>query len=347
MPTLVDFDFQQCEADPCIFVHTNTKGEKTYIALYVDDFLIAGENEDDIAKIKGLLAERFDMKDLGIAENFLGMEIEYREDGSVKLYQERYIQKLLERHGMQDCNPVATPLDTSVKLTKAVDSDTLANSKEYASIVGGLMFAACVTRPDIMCAAGKLSQFLNKPTSQHLLAAKRVLRYLKGTLKLGIRYGCPDTPPIGFSDADWAGDIDTRRSTTGYVIMLNNGAVAWRSQRQPTVALSTMEAEYMALTEATKELIWMHGLLTELGYENENPTDLFTDNQSALALSKNPVSHARAKHIDVRHHFVRDAIQNNTIWVQYIPTEDMTADSLTKALGREKHWKCTTRMGLC
>ena len=346
-PTLVDFDFQQCEADSCIFVHTNVKGDKTYIALYVDDFLIAGDNADDIATIKGQLAEKFDMKDLGIAEKFLGMEIEYGEDGSVKLHQEQYLCDLLKRHGMQDCNPTSTPLDTSVKLTKAIDSDPLADSKEYASMVGGLMFAACVTRPDIMCAVGQLSQFLNKPTSQHLLTAKRVLRYLKGTLRLGIRYGHPPTPPIGFSDADWAGNIDTRRSTTGYVIMLNNEAVAWRSQRQPTVALSTMEAEYMALTEATKELLWMRRLLTELGYGSDNPADLFTDNQSALALSKNPVSHARAKHIDVRHHFVRDAVQDNVVWVQHIPTEDMTADSLTKALGREKHWKCTTRMGMC
>jgi hypothetical protein len=346
-PTLVDFAFQQCEADSCIFVHTNANGEKTYIALYVDDFLIAGENEDDIAAIKGLLAERFEMKDLGIAEKFLGMEIEYGEDGSVKLHQEQYLRNLLKRHGLQDCNPISTPLDTSVKLIKATNVEPLADSKEYASIVGGLMFAACVTRPDIMCAVGQLSQFLNKPTSRHLLAAKRILRYFKGTLNLGIRYGHPATPLIGFSDADWAGNLDTRRSTTGYVVMLNNGAVAWRSQRQPTVALSTMEAEYMALTEATKELVWMRGFLKELGYESNDPTNLFTDNQSALALSKNPVSHARAKHIDIRHHFVRDAIQDNVVWVQHIPTEDMTADSLTKALGREKHWRCTTRMGMC
>jgi hypothetical protein len=346
-PTFVDFDFQQCEADPCIFVHTNVKREKTYIALYVNDFLIAGENKDDIATIKSLLSERFDMKDLGIAEMFLGMEIEYGEDGSVKLHQEQDLCNLLKRHGMQNYNPISTPLDTSVKLTKAVNTDTLANSKEYASIVGGLMFAACVTRPDIMCAVGQLSQFFNKPTSQYMLAAKCVLRYLKGTLRLSIQYGHPATPPIGFSDADWAGDIDTRRSTTGYVIMPNNGAVAWRSQRQPTVALSTMEAKYMALTEATKELLWMWRFLVELGYGNDNPTDLFMDNQSALALSKNPVSHARAKHIDARHHFVRDAIQDNVVWVQHMPREDMTADSLTKALGREKHWKCTTRMGMC
>jgi hypothetical protein len=207
-----------------------------------------------------------------------------------------------------------------------------------------------VSQGQTSCAAvGSLSQFLNGPSSKHLLAAKRVLRYLCGTSSLGITY-CP--PPLrltGYSDADWAGDVNTRRSTTGYVVMLNNGAIAWRSQRQPTVALSTMEAEYMALTEATKELKWIRTLLAELGYTNgkpSTPTDLYSDNQSAIALAKNPVSHARAKHIDLRHHFVREAIQDKVIWVQYIPTGEMTADSLTKALGREKHEKCTARMGM-
>ena len=160
----------------------------------------------------------------------------------------------------------------------------------------------------------------------------------------------------GYSDADWAGDVNTRRSTTGYVIMLNNCVVAWKSQRQPTVALSTMEAEYMALTEATKELQWMRTLLVELGYSNGNsnqksskessPTDLFSDNQSAIQLARNPVSHTRAKHIDIRHHFVREAIQDKIIWVQYVPTEEMTADSLTKALSRDKHERCSARMGM-
>jgi hypothetical protein len=151
----------------------------------------------------------------------------------------------------------------------------------------------------------------------------------------------------GYSDADWAGDIDTQRSTTGFVVMLNNGAVAWKSRRQPTVALSTMESEYMALTEATKELKWIKTLLTELDCKsNIDATDLFSDSQSAIALAKNPVSHARAKHIDIRHHFVREAIDDKIIWVQYIPTAEMTADSLTKALGREKHEKCTARMGM-
>jgi len=350
-PVLVGFNFQQCESDPCIFVHTNSNGQKTYIALYVDDFIIAGENKDDIATIKRLLSERFDMKDLGIARKFLGIEIEYGNDGSIKIHQNQYIEQLLTRHGMQDCSPVSTPMDTSVKLTVTKDDEALADPKEYASIVGGLMFAACVSRPDIMCAVGNLSQFLNGPSSKHLLAAKRVLRYLRGKSSLGITYRPPPLRLTGYSDADWAGDVNTRRSTTGYVVMLNNGAIAWRSQRQPTVALSTMEAEYMALTEATKELKWIRTLLAELGYtngksEDQTPTDLYSDNQSAIALAKNPVSHARAKHIDLRHHFVREAIQDKVIWVQYIPTTEMTADSLTKALGREKHEKCTARMGM-
>jgi transposase InsO family protein len=348
-PVLIGFDFQQCESDPCIFIHTNVNGQKTYIALYVDDFIIAGENKDDIATIKRQLSERFDMKDLGIARKFLGMEIEYGSDGSIKIHQNQYIQQLLTRHGMQDCSPVNTPMDTSVKLTAAKDDEALADPKEYASIVGGLTFAACVTRPDITCAVGQLSQFLNNPSSKHMLAVKRVLRYLQGTPSLGITYRPPPLRLTGYSDADWAGNVDTRRSTTGYVVMLNNGAVAWRSQRQPTVALSTMEAEYMALTEATKELKWIRNFLAELGCNNgkpDVPTDLYSDNQSAIALAKNPVSHARAKHIDIRHHFVRDAIQDQIIWVQYIPTAEMTADSLTKALGREKHEKCTARMGM-
>ena len=259
------------------------------------------------------------MKDLGIARKFLRMEIEYGKDGSIKLHQNWYIQQLLEHHGMADRNPVSTPLDTSVKLTSITNEEVPADAKEYVSIVGGLMFAACVTRPDIMCAVGLLSQFLNNLSSKHLHTAKRVLHYLKGTLTYRMAYRPPPLHLQGYSDADWAGDMDTWQSTTGYIVMLNNGAIAWKSRRQPTVALMTMESGYMALTDAPKELKWIRTLLGKLGYSNskeEPPTDLFSDNQSPIALAKNPVSHARAKHIDIRHHFVCEAIQDKVIWVQ-------------------------------
>src|SRR5271170_8384304 len=186
---LIDCDLQQCDLDPCIFIHKNQKDEQTYIALYVDDLLIVGNNEENIVEIKRRLSEWFEMKDLGIASKFLGMEIEYGKDGSIKIHQNQYIRQILERHGMDDCSPVTTPMDTSVKLTAInTSNEAAADPSEYASIVGGLMFAACVTRPDIMCAIGQLSQFLNNPSSKHLLAAKRVLRYLQGTSTYGITY---------------------------------------------------------------------------------------------------------------------------------------------------------------
>ena len=203
------------------------------------------------------------MKDMGIARKFLGIQIEYGDDGSIKIHQNDYIRDLLARHGMSDCNPVSTPLDTSVKLVIATESEPLADQKEYQTVVGELMFAAIATRPDIMCAVGQPSQFNSKPSSRHLNAAKRVLRYLKGTSTLGITYRKPPMKLSALSDADWAGDVNTRRSTTRYVVMLNNGAIAWRSKRQVTVALSTTEAEYVALAEATTELTWMPQFLQD------------------------------------------------------------------------------------
>jgi hypothetical protein len=347
-PALEGFDFKKCKTDSSIFVYINPNGEKTYIALYVDDFLITSENEDDLKTIKQRLSDKYEMKDLGVAKRFLGMQLEYGDDGSIKIHQEDYLRKLLTRHDMKNCNPVSTPMDTSVKLLATTDSDALADQKEYASIVGGIMFAAVVTRPDIVCAASTLSQFLKNPSSMHLAAAKRVLRYFQDTLRMGITYRPPPTHLSGFSDADWAGDINTRRSKTGYVIMLNNGAIAWRSQLQATVALSTMEAEYMAIAEATKELMWLRQFLKELGHkeESETTTTLQTDNQGAIALAKNPVHHSRAKHIDIRYHFIRDAVSDSIIWLQYVPTADMTADSLTKALGRQKHDRCLNLMDM-
>jgi Reverse transcriptase (RNA-dependent DNA polymerase) len=346
-PALEEFEFTRCESDHSIFV-LERDGRTTYIALYVDDLLIIGEDDSDVAYIKERLAAKFDMTDLGVAERYTGMEIQYNDDGSIKIHQGDYLRALLKKHGMEDCNPLATPLDPAIKLTKTnPDVDTLVDAKEYASIVGGIMYAACVTRPDIMCAVSQLSAYNANPCSRHLMAAKRVLRYLSGTLDLGITYRPPPTEPEVFSDANWAGDEDTRRSTTGCIVMLNGGGIIWMSRRQVTVALSTMESEYMALAEAAKEIKWLRLFLSELRYgSSSKSTTLNTDNQGALALAKNPVSHARSKHIDIRHHFIRDTIADKSVWLQYIPTEDMTADSLTKALGRQKHYRCLTLMGM-
>src|SRR5579859_6510790 len=213
---LVDFDFQQCESDPASSsTRMQTTNAHTSLSTLMISFgvIIVGNNEEDIAMIKWCLSDQFDMKDLVIATRFLGMEIEYRNDGSNKIHQNQYIQQLLEGHSMADCNPVTTPLDTSIKLSSITIEEAAADVREYASILGGLMFVACITRPDIMCAVSQLSQFLNNPSSKQMSAAKCILCYLRGASNLS------STPPLslqGYSDEDWAGDMDTRRSTTGF-----------------------------------------------------------------------------------------------------------------------------------
>ena len=342
---LVGFEFVKCETDHGIFV-TKKDGHLVYLVLYVDDLLLMGERTQDIEAIKLLLMERYKMKDLGIARRFLGLDIEYGTDGSIKLHLKQYLQGILDRHEMHDCNSVSTPMDTSVKLVATTDSDVIADPKEYQQIVGELQFAAIVARPDISCIVSILTQFNNKLSSQHLAAAKRVLRYLKGTIDTGIVYSLPAGNTSAFSDADWAGDHDSRHSRTGYAVILNHRAISWRSALQPMVALSTTEAEYMALTEACKEVEWIRGLLRELQYGLEDPTVLSTDNQGALKLAENPVSHGRTKHIAIRHHYIREKLANKSVWIQYVPTEMMTADSLTKGLTRQKHEKCASLMGM-
>ena len=207
------------------------------------------------------------------------------------------------------------------------------------------MFAAIATRPDLMYTVSQLSSFNSNPCQRHLAAAKHALRYLKGTMTFGIVYRrqrAPSSPrgfwsnEVGYSDADWGRDLDSRRSTTGVIILLNDATVVWRSSKQQTVALSTMEAEYMALTDAAKEIKWIRQLFDELHYgiTPRPSTILKTDNQGALALAKNPVHHTRSKHIDIKHHYIRETIAQGIVWLKHVSTSDMAADFLTKPLGR-------------
>jgi hypothetical protein len=284
--TLIDFKFVRSESDHAIFVGERN-GKQIYIALYVDDLLITGEDDDDIGELKAELMERYEMKDPGIAKRFLGMDIEHGADGQIKVHVAGYLEDVLERHGLLDCNPVSIPMLNTEKLVPATDSDALADRADYQQIVREVMFAGLVARPDIIYAVSILAQFGNNPTSTHLKAAKHLLRYLKGTIRLGIIYSMPPQVPHAFSDSDWAGDVNSRRSRTGYLIKLNNDAIIWRTILQLTVALSTTEAEYMALAEALKEIMWLRQFLIDLDYGDPNlATTLFTDNQGALALAE-------------------------------------------------------------
>jgi hypothetical protein len=216
----------------------------------------------------------------------------------------------------------------------------------YRSAVGTLLYLVTGTRPDIAVAVGAVSRFLENPGEEHWVAVKRIMRYLKETINYTLTINPKSLELIGYCDADWAGDPDTRRSTTGYIFRLGGAPICWRSKRQQTVALSTSEAEYMALASASQIAVWLRRLLEDLSFEQKQATTIFEDNQGCIAMAKNPITHERTKHIDIKYHFVRELIEDKKIAIQYIPTEDMLADIMTKGLARDRHQRICTAIGL-
>jgi hypothetical protein len=340
------------QADNCVYVKRSSDSI-LMVAIYVDDILIFANHMNEIEKLKSQLQEKFDMKDLGEAHYCLGIQIKRnKKEGWIRINQTKYIDDILRRFNMQDSKPISTPMDSSAKLSKESspnDENETQNMKEipYQNAVGSLMYAMLGTRPDIAYAVGAVSRYNSNPGESHWRAVKRIFRYLKGTRDLELHYGKTGKTLCGYSDADWAGDADDRRSTTGFTFLLGGGAITWKSQKQPTVALSTTEAEYMALCHSAKEAIWLKTLLRELGYQaGDTPTRIYTDNQGSMALAKNAVHHARTKHIDVRHHFIREKLEAKEITIEYCETDRMTADVLTKALARPKHHYFVENLGL-
>ena len=267
-------------------------------------------------------------------------------EGYVKPGEEHLVCKL-EKYRQTEAKPVSTPADLNVKLQKEDGFSRPVDATSYQSMVGSLLYAAIATRPDIAQAVGVVSKFCANPTQNHLTAAKRILRYLKATAYLGLSYKkCADGNLIGYSDADWAGDIDDCHSTSGNVFSFACGAVSWLSKKQATVSLSTAEAEYVALSTATQEAIWLRRLLADVGEPPEGPTEIYEDNQGAVSMAKNPVGHARTKHIDIRYHFVREGVQDGAIALKYIATDEMIADILTKPLPKHRFQKLVTELGM-
>ena len=332
--------FVQTASDPCIY-YQKTDKDIVYIGVYVDDIILAGRDEKRLQEIKGDFSKKFDIKDLGELKYFLGMKVvQDKGNNYIWIGQPAYTKNLLKSYGMQDSNPTSTPVDVNSKLQPAKDTDEPLNQTKYQSAVGSLMYLAVSTRPDISYAVNNLARFNLNPQKEHWTALKRVLRYLNGTINHGLLYkqGGPERL-VGYSDADWAGDLSDRKSTSGYIFMFNGGPVSWSSKKQKCVALSTAEAEYVALSAAVQECIWLRQLEAELSSTNDIPTLIFEDNQSTIGMAKNPQFHGRAKHIDIRHHFVREQLAHGTIQLKYCPTTEMTADILTKGLNRERYSK--------
>lgn len=258
---------------------------------------------------------------------------------------------------MSESHGVDTPLSTSTELLKSdcpVDRESVEDMKNipYSQAVGAVMYNMLGTRPDLAFSITALSQFMQNPGQPHWIAMKRLFRYLNRTQQYQLTYqpqAGSETQSLtvhGFTDSDWGNDKNDRRSITGWVFMLYGGAVSWQSRKQRTVTLSSVEAEYMAATQATKEAIWWRSFLTELGLPPLGPTIIYADNQGSIALAKNPEHHERTKHIDIQYHFIREQLATRAITVQYMPTEDMVADVLTKALASNRHNQLISRMGV-
>ncbi len=339
------YGFKASTADPSLYVYHGKKS-KTYLLIYVDDILIASKTLDAVNNVKSSLMSTFEARDLGEAQHYLGIKIT-RDRGSSTLWlsQELMTTELVANYGLEHSKTKAVPLSPAIKLTKDEGEPLDKEKYPYSQLVGSLMYLSVSTRPDIAYAVGALARYMSCPTSVHWLAAKGVLRYLAGTRDYCLIFSGSSLQLVGYCDADYAGDLDSRRSTTGYVFIMNGAAISWQSKRQPTIAASTTEAEYMAAAAAVKEALWLRKLLADFGL-NISTVDIMADNQSAIKLLRNPISSLRSKHIDIVHHFARERVMRKEVAFVYTATDLMIADVMTKALPKFKHVYCCNGMGV-
>ena len=339
--------FIQLNGDPSILIR-QLEDEISIVSVYVDDFLLASNTMTALNALKASLAKEYDTKDLGEVRTIIGWQI-HRDSaaGTMKINQLAFIRDLVIEEGLTDCNANVIPMKagSSIEMSDPEDYEE-ADLCTYQRLIGKLMYLACGTRPDIAFVVGQLSKHNVDPRKRHLRAAKRVVRYLKGTMEMGLIFGRetanrhPREPPpyglIGYADSNFAGDPEDRKSVMGYCSFLNGAVVSWSSKKQRTVSTSTTEAEYIALGHAAREAVWIKRFVHEMRLEKavENLT-LHGDNEMSIALTKNAESQHRTIHIDVQHHYIRELVNEGELTVKWIPRSEMLADGMTKGLPTE------------
>lgn len=339
-------------ADEAVFYKIDNDG---YIiaAVATDDFTIITNSDKSVDLLKQQIRERFEITDLGPINWLLGIKITQNlEDRTISLSQQSYIEQILTRFGLEESRAATTPLEPGIDLTPdspSVSSTLLTPSEKtkYREMIGSLMYVSVMTRPDITFAVSTLSQYLETPHSTHLKAVTRVFRYLLGTKSIQLVLGGSQCRITGYSDADWASHLH-RHSISGFVYFIGGGIVSWSSKKQPIITLSSTEAEYVALTHSSKDILWIHKFLSELSsiFSFNLPTTLFCDNQGAIRLSKDSTFHARTKHIDIHFHFIRQTVSSGNVSLKYCPTSDMIANIFTKSLTHVKFIKFQDLLGL-
>ncbi|KAK6151361.1 hypothetical protein DH2020_013996 [Rehmannia glutinosa] len=329
---LLSVGFSNSKADSSLFIFSSGSS-LIYLLIYVDDIIVTSNSSSSLQQFTRKLSVRFSLKDLGPLSYFLGIQA-HRTPSGLFLSQTRYIHDILQRTNMLGANEVSTPLSPSDTL-KLHDGSPSFDPTQYRQVLGSLQYLS-LTRPDISFAVNKLAQFMHCPSVSHWAAVKRVLRYLKGTSHYGIFLSARSPLSLhAFADADWAGDLDTRHSTSAYVVFLGSNPISWSSKKQTTVARSSTEAEYRAIASATAEVNWLNNLLHELLVSLVTPPTIYCDNVGATYLCSNPVFHSRMKHIALDFHFVRDQVLHKKLRVSHVSSADQLADSLTKPLARK------------
>jgi hypothetical protein len=335
--------FEKCPNEYTLFVKHGKEGEILIVSLYVDDLILTGNNRVMIENFKLSMKKQFAMTDLGKMKYFLGIEVCQSKHG-IFIHQQKYAAEILSRFGMKNCNKVCNPIVPGCKLVKD-DIGKTVDATLYKQMVGCLMYLLA-TRPDLTYSVCLVARFMDRPTELHHAAVKRIMRYVQGTLSFGVMYKCSKKKLnlIGWSDSDYAGDLDDRKSTTGYLFKFGSSAVSWSSKKQPIVTLSTTEAEYVAAVAGACQAVWLRNVLAYLHQKQDECTIIFCDNSSTIKLSKNPIMHGRCKHIDVRFHYLRNLAKDGIIELRHCKTDDQLADLFTKPLKLESF--CRLREGL-
>jgi len=338
---LLDYGFVSIGDDGTLFRYERGT-DVMILSLYVDDGIIATSSQQCYSRFLADFRKVFEISDQGPLSYYLGISVDYdRERGVAFLSQERYCLEVLERFQMQNCKPASTPFAPDTHLTgddccDRADPKNKYQIKHYQQLVGALLYLSGGTRPDIAYAVNQLAKFMSNPGTSHVVAAKRVLRYLAGTTRWGVRYQRQPAESAnllwGYVDSDHAGNPEDRRSVTGFLLYLNGGPIAWVSKRQPCVSLSSSEAEYYAASLAGLEVLFFRRILEQLGFLQRLPTMLLEDNQACIYMSRREGQINRAKHIDTRIHKLRELCATGVLFLSKIPTVDQVADAFTKGL---------------
>lgn len=315
------------EGDRCLYL-IKEDGVQAWIEVHVDDILAASRDLEAIFKVKQMVTRHVDVRALGEVTDVLGMEVKWdRVAKTVSMGNPRHTAGLLADFGMEDCRPNATPI---VPGTGMGMGEALSEGNRFAELVGSVLHLCNQTLADLAFAVVRLARCMANATDGAMVAAKALLRYLSGSNGMGLVFGGVD-PLNGWVDSDFAGDLATRKSTTGFLFIMNGGAISWRSRLQRLVTSSTADAEFLAAAEAVKESLWLRGLAGGLG-EDEGPVTLGVDNQTCIDLASNAASTSRTKHVDICDHVVRDCVARGEVFLEYVPTGERPADGLTKAL---------------